>query len=142
MGEAKAAAALNQDEECPFYDEKGLYSNRDSARKKFGIASVQDMPNIIAVNMLAADLARNLSARIFRSEDKAGLFTAFLCVMGYISDGNALLSTQRLSKVFPGETSIVYRIRSIEKTKQSPKVFLGQRQSFVLTDAQQGQSST
>jgi hypothetical protein len=86
--EAKAAAALNQDEECPFYDEKGLYSIRDSARNTFGIASVQDMPNLIAVNMLAADLARNLTANIFRSDIKAWLLTKFLCVMGYVSDGN------------------------------------------------------
>jgi hypothetical protein len=40
----------------PFDDEKGLYSIRDSTRKTLGIASVQDMPNLIAVDMLAADL--------------------------------------------------------------------------------------
>ncbi len=84
--EASAAASLDQDEECPFYDEKGLSSIRDSARNTFGIASVQDMPNLIAVNRLAADLARNLTASILRREDKAWLLTKFLCVMGYMSD--------------------------------------------------------
>jgi hypothetical protein len=84
--EADATASLDPNEECPFDDEKGLYSIRDSARNTLRLASVQNMPNLIAVNMLAADLARNLKTRIFDREDKAWLLEMFLCVMGYMSD--------------------------------------------------------
>jgi hypothetical protein len=90
--EANAAASLDQDEECPFDDEKGLYSIRDSARNTFGIPSVQDMPNLIAVDMLAADLARNLTANIFTNDHKAWLLKKFLRD-GHMSDEQSALGS-------------------------------------------------
>jgi hypothetical protein len=54
----------------------------------FHVDSVEGMPNLIAVNTIAENLARNLMERIIDKENKCVLLTKFLRVLGFSTEGD------------------------------------------------------